>query len=441
MFHKLFCVLLLALLALAPVAQASQAPTQQPSADAAELRLEDVVRQVLAANPALDRAATLVAAQRAHVAQVGVLPDPTFTLSWMGNAVPFQVQDNDPSSYRGFSVMQMLPLGGKLAYQREVARKDVAVQEVSRTAAQRDLVTAAKAAFFDYRFYGLALEITARNRQRLNQLAEITEARYRVGKAMQQDVLQARLQISMLLQRTAALEQQRLTSAARLNTLMSRPPDSPLPAAASESGPTALPSLEALAPLAEANDPMLARETSMAERENSALALSRKNSAPDLSVGYMIEQRTGSPTMQGAQFTVNLPAFHRERLRQEVAEAELRLRAARQGLQVRRIEASYELRQAYAAAQTAKQMADLYEQAILPQAELARDSAQASYTVGTVDFLTVLTSYSAIYSYELDNCRQRADYEIAIARIEGLTGDLTTSTAAQNTAPSPTEAH
>ena len=430
MFRRFCFVLLLVPMALA----------QQPSAGAApppaELRLEDVVREVLAANPALERAATLVAAQRAHVAQVGVLPDPSVTVSWMGNPVPFQVQDNDPSSYRGFNVMQMLPLGGKLASQREVARKDVAVEEVSRTAAQRDLVTATRGAFFDYRYYGLALEITGRNRQRLEQLAEITEARYRVGKAMQQDVLQARLQISMLLQRTAALEQQRLASVARLNTLMSRPADSPLAPAAPESDPTPLPALESLAPLAEANDPKLAREARMAERESSALALSRKDSIPDLSVGYMFQQRTGNSTMQGAQFTVNLP-IHRERLRQEVVEGQLRVRAARQGQQARRLEASYELRQAYAAAQTAKQMADLYDQAILPQAELARDSAQASYSVGNVDFLTVLTSYSAIYSYQLDYRRQRADYEIAIARIEGLTGDLD----AIGTAPSPTEAH
>ncbi len=169
------------------------------------------MREVLAANPALGRAATLVAAQRAHVSQVGVLPDPTLTVSWMGNPVPFEVMDNDPSSYRGLTVMQMVPLGGKRALQREVARKDVAVEEVSESAAQRNLVTEARAAFFDYYYYGVALEITARNQQRLEQLAEITEARYRVGKAMQQDVLRARLEISMLLQRTAALRQQRLT--------------------------------------------------------------------------------------------------------------------------------------------------------------------------------------------------------------------------------------
>lgn len=142
MFKKLFCLLLLAPMVWAQQVSGGAAPAP------AELRLDDVVRQVLTANPALGRAATLIDAQRAHVGQTGVLPDPTVTVSWMGNPVPFEVQDNDPSSYRGFTVMQMLPLGHKLASQREVARKDVAVEEVSRTAAQRELVTEAKAAFF-----------------------------------------------------------------------------------------------------------------------------------------------------------------------------------------------------------------------------------------------------------------------------------------------------
>lgn len=238
---------------------AAQTPT--PSADA--LRLEDVEREVLAANPALGRAATLVAAQRAHVSQVGVLPDPSLTISWMGDPVPFKVQDNDPSSYRGLSVMQMIPLGGKRALQREVALRDVAVEEISQTAAQRNLVTEARAAFFDYCYYGLALEITSRNHRRLSQLAEITESRYRVGKAMQQDVLRARLEVSMLLQRTAALQQHQLTSAARLNTLMGRAASAPL-AAPAEPVPSVLPTLESLGPLAESNDLMLARESRMA---------------------------------------------------------------------------------------------------------------------------------------------------------------------------------
>lgn len=416
MFRTLCFVLVLAPMALA------QTSATGATQSAPQLRLEDVEREVLAANPALERAASLVAAQRTHVSQAGVLPDPSLTVSYMGNPAPFQLQDNDPSSYRGLTAMQMLPLGGKRALQREVARRDVAVEEVSESAERRDLVTEARTAFFDYYYYGVALELTARNSQYLEQLAEISEARYRVGKAMQQDVMRARLEISMFMQRSAALQQQRLTAAARLNTLMGRPASAPL-AAAAETAPSALPAVQALGPVAEANDPMLARELRMSERESAALALSRKDGIPDLSVGYMFQQRNGSPDMYGMQFSVNVPV-HRERLRQEIAEGELRVRAAKQGQQARRLEVSYELQQSYAAAQTAKQMLDLYDQAILPQAKLARDSAQAAYTVGNVDFLTVLTTYTAIYSYELDYQRQRADYEIAIARIHGLTGDM-----------------
>ncbi len=59
------------------------------------------MREVLAANPALGRASTLVAAQRAHVSQVGVLPDPTLTVSWMGNPVPFEVRTTIPPAIAG----------------------------------------------------------------------------------------------------------------------------------------------------------------------------------------------------------------------------------------------------------------------------------------------------------------------------------------------------
>ena len=72
----------------------------------------------------------------------------------------------------------------------------------------------------------------------------------------------------------------------------------------------------------------------------------------------------------------------------------------------------------------ADKMMDLYRNAIIPQAELALQSAQSSYSVGTVDFLTVVTNFTTINGYEIDYVRQLADYQIALARIEALTGEL-----------------
>ena len=423
MFRKILFVFILAA-AIAVVAQEPQsASIGAPTSPAATLTLDDVVREVIATNPAISSARQTVEAQRRRIVQAGALPDPNFTLSWMGDPVPFKTQAMDPSSYRGITVMQMFPLGGKRELRREMARKDVGASEADQLATQRRLTAEAKSAFYDYFYSDKALAITNRNKARLQQLADISDARYRVGKAMQQDVLRAQVEVSMLLQRAVTLEQQREIAAARLNTLMGRPMDAPLPPAA-EVKKDALPAISELASLAEANDPMLKREQSMVERNKVAITMAQKEYVPDLSAGYMYQQRPGMPDMYGMQFTVNLPIFYKSKQRQGVEQAKLELSAAESSKSARHLELSYELKQMYAMAVNADKMMDLYTNAIIPQAELALQSAQSSYSVGTVDFLTVVTNFTTINGYEIDYVRQFADYQSALARIEALTGDL-----------------
>lgn len=423
MFPKyLFFVLLAA--AIASAQQPQSVPAQTDVSPQQVLTLDDVVREVQARSPAISSSQRFVEAQRRRVIQAGALPDPTLSVSYMGDATPFKTQGMDPSSYRGISAMQMLPLGGKRGLRREMARKEVAASEADRVAVIRRVIAEAKAAFYDYFYYSKALEITNRNKARLEQLADISEARYRVGKAMQSDVLRAHVEVSMLLQRAVSLQQQRETATARLNTLMGRAVDAPLPPAA-EVKKELLPSIAALAPVAEANDPMLRKELSMVERSKIAITMARKEYIPDLSAGYMYQQRPGMPDMYGMQFTVNIPIFYKSKQREGVEQAKLELASAEQSRQYRKLELEYELKQMHAMAVNADKMLDLYEKAIIPQAELALQSAESSYSVGTVDFLTVVTNFTTIHGYQIDYYRQLADYEAALARIEALTGDLT----------------
>lgn len=422
MFRKF--AFLLFLVAAAAAAQQSSSPDISNQAQSGPvLVLSDVVREVVHNNPAITSAGHTIEAQRRRITQAGALPDPNFTLSWMGDPVPFKTQSMDPSSYRGITVMQMFPLGGKRELRRELARTEVSGAEADQLAAVRRLTADARSAYYDYFYADKALAITNRNKARLQQLADISEARYRVGKAMQQDVLRAQVEVSMLLQRAVTLEQQRQIAAARLNTLMGRPVDAPLPPAA-EVKKDSLPAISELAPLAEANDPMLRREQSMVERNKVAITMARKEYVPDLSAGYMYQQRSGMPDMHGMQFTINLPIFYKSKQREGVEQAKQELSAAESNHKARHLELSYELKQTYAMAVNADKMMDLYTNAIIPQAELALQSAQSSYSVGTVDFLSVVTNFSTINGYEIDYVRQLADYETALARIEALTGDL-----------------
>ena len=46
----------------------------------------------------------------------------------------------------------------------------------------------------------------------------------------------------------------------------------------------------------------------------------------------------------------------------------------------------------------------------------------ASYQVGSIDFLSLLSNFTTLLNYETDYYRQLADYQTALARIEVLTG-------------------
>jgi hypothetical protein len=60
--------------------------------------------------------------------------------------------------------------------------------------------------------------------------------------------------------------------------------------------------------------------------------------------------------------------------------------------------------------------------AILPQATLGLQSAQASYAVGKVDFLTLLNSLLILQESQLELHGEMVAHEKGLARLEELTG-------------------
>ena len=55
---------------------------------------------------------------------------------------------------------------------------------------------AIKSAFYDYFYFDKAIQATNQNKELLEKLSKIAEAQYRVGQAMQQDVLRSQVEIS-----------------------------------------------------------------------------------------------------------------------------------------------------------------------------------------------------------------------------------------------------
>jgi len=283
-----------------------------------------------------------------------------------------------------------------------------------------------KIAYYDYFYFDKAIETANQNKDLLDNLSKISEAQYRVGKAMQQDVLRSQVEISMLTEKQTELERQRATVQARINAYLQQSPETPLPRPA-ELEPRAIQySLDDLYSLSLANDVAADRAQKMIERGQLGVALAGRQFRPDVNVSYMYQQRTAQPDMNGVTVSVNIPVFYRSKQREGVTEATQNLLSAEKMRENRLNEIRFELKQDYLAAKAAERLLSLYSTGIVPQSSLALESAMAGYQAGKVDFLSLLANFTTVLDYETDYYRQLADYLEATARIEALTGvDIT----------------
>jgi outer membrane protein TolC len=96
--------------------------------------------------------------------------------------------------------------------------------------------------------------------------------------------------------------------------------------------------------------------------------------------------------------------------------------AVSQDLQALRQELLARIRDNVAKAERAEELIKLLRDAIIPQSRLTLASAQASYAVGKVDFLTLLNSLLVLQENELEFHSEMVEHKKALARLEGIIG-------------------
>ncbi len=390
--------------------------------DRTQVTLDELVRDALVQNPAIKSAAERYKMQQARVPQARSLPDPTVSVGWMGNITPFSVQQGDPSSYRGLTVAENFPFPGKLKLQGQIADRGAEADWWDYEQTRRQVTSDVKVAYYNYFYFTKAIEITEKNKDLLQKLASIAEAIYKVGKGMQQDVFRAQVEVSRIDQKLIVLHQQQDTARARLNTLLDRDPETPLPPPAPFTPAEFHETLQELYALAHQNDPGLERDRRMIEGNRYAVTLARKAYDPDFSVGYTYWERPDMQNMQGVTAGINIPVFYRSKQREGVIEAAHGLNSAQHELDDRATAVNFEIKQQYLAATASRDLSNLYSKAIVPQSSLALESSMSAYEVGKLDFLSMLTNFVDVLDYEVSYYEELSKYQSALARMEPLVG-------------------
>ena len=388
------------------------------------LRLDDLVTEALRNNPEVLAAQKRYEAARQRPAQESSLPDPMLSLGYtsVGSPRPFAGIGVEPTANAGLMVSQEFPFPGKRKLRGDVARKEAGADFELYQATQLNVVSRLKQAYYRLYYAYAARDVLERNKELLRKLLRITEARYSVGRAAQQDIFKAQTELSILETRLVNLAREREAREAEINSLLNRPPGSPLARPAEVQPKDTIIALEELYAAARENSPMLRRDQKMIERTELALNLARKDYYPDyvLSGGYF--NQAGMADMWQFRVDFKLPAYFWRKQRAAVTERAQSLSQSRRTYESTNQALHFRIKDDYLMATTSNRLMKLYGQTVIPQASLALESSLATYETGTVDFLSVLTNYVTVVEYEMNYYEELQNYYVALSRLEEMTG-------------------
>lgn len=387
------------------------AGADEPFAGRAEITSADLIAAVLERNPTLPAMQAAWEAAQARIEPASSLDDPRLTY-----AVAPRTADV-PGLDRGqrIELSQRLPWPGKLRLTGERAGHEAQAARENIDTARLKLTAAARAVYADWFYVHDALRINAINQDLWREFKRIAETKYATGRASKQDALRADVELNMLRHQAIVLERQRRDVLARLNTLLNRPPDLPVPSPAVPSDPRALPAPSALRAAALAHRPDLKALEAGLAAQRARTELAEREFYPDFNVmaGYNTLW-----DMDEKRFTVgvgiNLP-LDRSRRRAALGEAQANARRVEWELADRRAEIEGEVQRAFDAVEEARHVFALYREKLVPLAEENLDAARADYQAGSGDFLNLVTAEKNLVETQLGAARALADYHRHLA--------------------------
>lgn len=379
----------------APTPLDAPTPDAPLFAGAAELSVDDLIEQVLARNPSV---AEMIAAWKAAAArypQVTSLDDPLFGT----NLAPagFSRVGN---GYR-LEIFQRYPWPGKLKLRGEVAQAEASAAGRDVENVRQQLIESAQDAFYDYFLIFRALEVNAESLRLMRDFRATAVSRYQKGLVLQQDRLQADVEIGRLRERDILLERQRQVAIARLNVLLHRPPACLLP-----------PPPKTLPVQGELPDPQTLLSQALNQRldllklsdqiraAQAAVKLAYRDYYPDMDAMAAYDSFWDNPLQRPqVAMRVNLPV-RLARRRGAVVEAEARL-AELKAQYARQIDqVGFEVQQAFEQWRESLRTIQLFDNEVLPPARDNVEAAKSNYQDGRVPMLTLIEAQRSLVALQ-----------------------------------------
>jgi outer membrane protein TolC len=337
-----------------------------------------------------------VASLESKIPFAGSLDDPRLGLGILNLPADSFRFDREPMTQKQISIAQKIPWFGKLDLRQQQAALNAARLKALLDAKKLELTLDIAANYFDLGFIASSLRVNDQLTAEIDQLLRFAETRYATGGGLQQDVLQAQVELSKLLDEKIVLENRQRVLEDRINELLNRDRFQPVEAQIDPKPLSLALNVEQLQSRAVSENPGLAARMLEIHIADIEVELSRKDFWPDFdfkfAYGQRDEDRTGRslPDFVSGSVVMNIPLWQETRQRPKL-DAALQARSA----------ASHSHRSLLAALphrvnslvveiRNTQQNYELFKNALVLQAEQWARSSLSAYEVGSVEFNTMI---------------------------------------------------
>ena len=415
------------------VDRASRVDSRQQAADdqllaGPVLERAAYVRAVLHRNPTIEVARQGWRAAIARVRQMGALEDPMVVLE----VAPLSIGSS--SARFGYSAMigQHLPWPGKLALEESVATAEADAERSDYEATRRELALTAALLYDDYFVSARSLEINAQHVDLMRSMRAGALAQLEAGRAFAQDSLQAEFELTHMEHDAVILASKRDVAVARMNELLHRAPELPLPPPPKDlplpAGPDVV-DTQRLQNEAIDRRPDIAAARQHARAEQARAERAGREYLPDVTVSTSYNSMWDTPEhrwMVGLGF--NLPV---QTGRRAGAIDEANATRAKFEADVGRMSDAARTQVVVAMKQLEESahVLHIYGERLLPIARDEVRAARSAFASSQAPFVAVIDAERNLRTVELEEQAGRADYdrrrselERALGRIPGLDG-------------------
>ncbi|MDD5674058.1 MAG: TolC family protein [Chitinivibrionales bacterium] len=303
-----------------------------------------------------------------------------------------------------YSIQQMIPFPGKLGAMAGAEQKRTDMLKADRRTLEQDIVRNVKSTYYELYLIYRRLETNHETRELVRSFVAVARKQYETGMGKQSDVLRAQTELSVLVNDSLVLSQQRKSMEGMLNALCNRP-------ITTEIG--FIPEIEpvindynpdSLMQVAKKNRPELKSMQAGIRMQQAERCAAGKDFLPDFMLRGTYKQmaRTTDDWALMIGATVPIAPWSFGKYSSGTTQAEAKTAEAQAELDNMKNMIVSEVNDALLKVESGNERLKLSKETSIPQAQQALESAMAAYKTGKQDFLMLIDIQRMLVMAKLD---------------------------------------